>query len=218
MGNSFSLSIEIGSLLTMECIDTKVPYEGRVIDVHNQTLTFEKASFRRLPILSPGTEVRLRITEGSETVAYHGTVQTCTSRECKIGNLGQWDSWERREFYRQKITAEGTIQLLQHATLSDPVENEEILPCSLLDISASGIQIACPRSSYVKGDQILVSWIKDVPTGNPFHFRCEIMRVEENSIGRFYGCKFLGLSEREQDKLVHAIFYFQQVERKRSST
>lgn len=142
----------------MECIDTKVPYEGRVVEVHNQTLTFEKASFRRLPILAPGTEVRLRIVEGSEAVMYHGTVQTSTSRECKIGNLGPWDSWERREFYRQKIAAEGTVQLLQHTTLPNPVENSEILPCSLLDISASGIQIACPRSSFVKGDHVLVTY------------------------------------------------------------
>lgn len=212
------MGIEIGAHLTIECIDTKVPYEGRVTEVHNQTLTFEKVSFRRLPILSPGTEVKLRIVEGAETVVYHGTVQTSTSRECKIGNLGQWDSWERREFYRQKITAEGTVQLLRHANHSDPVTNAEVFQCSLLDISASGIQLACPKSSFVKGDHVLVSWIKDVPTSNPFHFTCEIMRVEENKISRFYGCKFIGLSEHEQDKLVHALFFMQQLERKRIFT
>lgn len=212
----FSQLVAKGSEVTVECIDINIPFEGIVEVITEQSITFHSKPFKKLPTVFSGTEVKLKVlTSENKTIVYHGTVLSSNSKRWEIGNLGQWDGWEKRTFFRQKISADAVVQRVQRAQPDCSTEQDFPLECKLLDISASGIQFSCLYGDFLKGDKVTISWTKNVPTSNPFFFRCEIMRTEKNLAGNFYGCRFEGLSERDEDKLVHAIFYFQQVERKR---
>lgn len=86
--------------------------------------------------------------------------------------------------------------------------------CRILDVSGSGALIACSKAVFREGDRLHVTNAKIILEEEPFSFFCTVMRIKKARFNNIYGCRFEGLSVREQDRLARAVFRLQQLERK----
>lgn len=118
---------------------------------------------------------------------------------CKVAN--------DRAFFRLSTDLDAT------ATVFSGLEMGE-KPCKLLNISVGGAAIgsAC---KYHMGDKFLlkVKLLEDRPVSAMFS---QVVRIIERQDGKFeYGCRFLGLSEEDQEKITQNIFASQRKKRGR---
>ena len=112
-----------------------------------------------------------------------------------------------RAFFRLSTDLDAT------ATVFSGLEMGE-KPCKLLNISVGGAAIgsAC---KYHMGDKFLlkVKLLEDRPVSAMFS---QVVRIIERQDGKFeYGCRFLGLSEEDQEKITQNIFASQRKKRGR---
>lgn len=119
---------------------------------------------------------------------------------CKTGN--------DRAFFRLATNLDAT------ATMFSGLEMGE-KPCRLLNISVGGASISS-ESRYHQGDRFLlkVKLLEDRPVSALFS---QVIRIVEKDGGRFeYGCRFLELTEEDQEKITQNIFAVQRQQRGRS--
>ncbi|MCI8537663.1 MAG: PilZ domain-containing protein [Oscillospiraceae bacterium] len=119
---------------------------------------------------------------------------------CKVGN--------ERAFFRLDTNREAT------ATMFSGLEMGE-RPCKMVNISVGG---ACISSEYRyhEGDKFLlkVKLLEDRPESVMFS---QVMRVIEKDGEKFeYGCRFLELTEEDQEKITQNIFAVQRLKRRTS--
>ena len=91
------------------------------------------------------------------------------------------------------------------------------MSCKLLDVSGGGVLLASSQAVYERGDQIYVSDAELLPDEKPFSFLCEVKRVEKARFNHIFGCEFIGLEEKEQDRLVRAVFRLQLEDRRKKA-
>ncbi len=113
-----------------------------------------------------------------------------------------------RAFFRLNTNLDATTTMFSGLTLGET-------PCKMLNISVGG---ACISSQYKyhEGDKFLlkVRLLEDRPESAMFS---QIMRVTERENSVFeYGCRFLGLTEEDQEKITQNIFAAQRQKRGRS--
>ena len=85
-------------------------------------------------------------------------------------------------------------------------------PCRLLNISVGGAGISSDQQ-YWEGDKLLLT-VKLMEDRDPSIMYCEVLRVIERGEGKFeYGCKFLELTEADQEKITQNIFAAQRNKR-----
>ena len=119
---------------------------------------------------------------------------------CKVGN--------DRAFFRLETNLEAS------ATMFTGLEMGE-KPCRLLNISVGGASISSEHR-YHEGDKFLlkVRLLEDRPESAMF---AQVVRVIEKDGGRFeYGCRFIELTEPDQERITQNIFAVQRQKRKRS--
>ena len=210
------LEIEVGMLLEVVMADEQVLYTGCVAEYDNRTLRLTDPKGGAVPPVEYGTELKLRGTlEDDRIVVYHGTVQGSTDKMWKVGDLSNWYGWNRRDFYRQSISAEGRVLRTKVARPGLTRSIDVKVACRLLDISGNGVLLACSQAVYGIGDQLNVTDVELVPGEKPFCFNCVIRRIEKARFNNIYGCEFLRMDQKEQDHLVRAVFQLQLLERKR---
>lgn len=118
---------------------------------------------------------------------------------CKVGN--------DRAFFRL------TTSLDASATMFSGLEMGE-KPCKLLNISVGGASIAS-ESRYHYGDKFLlkVRLLEDKPTSAMY---AQVVRITEKEGGKYeYGCRFLELTEDDQEKITQNIYAVQRLKRRR---
>lgn len=109
---------------------------------------------------------------------------------CRIGN--------DRAFFRLETNLDAS------ATMFSGLEMGE-KPCKLLNISVGGARITS-KSRYHEGDKFLlkVRLLEDRPESAMFS---QVVRVLEQEGGKTeYGCRFLELTEEDQEKITQNIF------------
>ena len=209
------LYIEDGMRLEVLRSENEVDFVGRVKDFEGRTLSLVNDNGGEVPYAIYGSEVKLRgVWTGIGLVTYHGTVFGSTPEMWKIGELAEWYGWERRSFYRQDISVEARVLRTYRAHAASAHDLDVKVACRLLDVSASGSLIACSKAVFMEGDRLHVTNAKILPEEEPFSFYCTVLRVEKARFNNIYGCRFDGLSVREQDRLARAVFRLQQLERK----
>ena len=113
-----------------------------------------------------------------------------------------------RAFFRLSTDIEATL-----TTFSGHGASEQ--PCRLLNISIGGV---CIGSEYVHhiDDRFLLN-VKLLEDRAPSAMYCQILRITEKEQSKYeYGCKFLELTEADQDQIAQNIFTFQCKKRKGS--
>lgn len=119
---------------------------------------------------------------------------------CRVGN--------DRAFFRLDTDLEATATMFSGLEIGEK-------PCRLLNISVGGASVGSV-SRYHKGDKFLlkVKLLEDRPTSVIFS---EVVRVTEKGDGKFeYGCRFLELTEDDQERITQNIFAVQRQKRARS--
>ena len=109
---------------------------------------------------------------------------------CKVGN--------DRAFFRLETNLEAS------ATMFTGLEMGE-KPCRLLNISVGGARITSERR-YHEGDKFLlkVKLLEDRPESAMYS---QVVRVLEREDGKTeYGCRFLELTEEDQERITQNIF------------
>lgn len=106
-----------------------------------------------------------------------------------------------RAFFRMDTTLTG--KLLSLGQLNAPPE-----VCRLLNISVGGACIGSAVRHNI-GDKFLL-WANLIPNTEPTQVVCQIVRINERRHGSFeYGCRFLDLSEAEEERILKIIFNLQ---------
>lgn len=106
-----------------------------------------------------------------------------------------------RAFFRMGTSLTGKLAPL--GQLNAPLEE-----CRLLNISVGGACISTGIRHNI-GDKFLL-WSKLTPNSEPTQVICQIVRINERRYSSFeYGCRFLDLSEAEEERILQIIFDLQ---------
>lgn len=211
------LYIEDGMRLEVLRSENQVDFVGRVRNFEGRTLTLVNDNGGDVPFALYGTEIKLRgVWTGIGLVTYHGTVFGSTETSWKVGELSEWYGWERRSFYRQDISVEARVLRTFRAHAASAHDLDVKVACRILDVSGSGALIACSKAVFMAGDRLHVTNANILPNEEPYSFYCTVLRVEKARFNNLYGCRFEGMTVREQDRLARAVFKLQQEERRES--
>lgn len=153
-----------------------------------------------VPTVAYNTRVQLRLFRHNEwTLALRGQVCGSTEDFWRIDRLEELQMTEKREYFRQKAQVEGQVW---------SQKSTEPAPCQVLDVSAGGVLIRC-QEGFLSGQMVRLSGVRLMPGEEPFNFNCRVVRFVVNGSWIHYGCRFEGLSTKEEDRLMRAILYLQ---------
>ena len=113
-----------------------------------------------------------------------------------------------RAFFRLETNLEATATMFSGLAMGEK-------PCKLLNISVGGASVGS-EYRYHEGDKFLlkVRLLKERPESAIFS---QVVRVIEKDDGRFeYGCRFIELTEADQEQITRNIFAVQRQKRART--
>lgn len=210
------LIIQPGNMVEVLTEDNRLELLGRVMNYTGDMITIQEAQGQDLLPVLYNRDVKMRITQNGVSCIILGKICGSTNKFWKIDRLQKTAVSEKREFFRQVVRTGAKAQCLKRSARAPRLSRGvNPSPCSVLDISAGGILI---RSSepFQLGDCLQVT---DVRIGDerPFRFICYVQRVE-NELGRGaqFGCQFEPMDQREEDRLLRAIFSIQRKEIQKS--
>lgn len=133
----------------------------------------------------------------------NGTVSANSRKFWRIERLQYPQNAEKRNFFRQDINAEAFIR----------ASSGQRFPCKVLDISGGGVRILTEKLFPLETTVQLEATL--LPTEDPFAMPCLIKRINvrsqpANPVKKFeYGCQFVDVPQREQERLFQSIFTLQ---------
>ena len=200
--------VQVGCDALASCAGADVAFDCIVTDVTSRTLALCGAAGRDLPSLTAGTLVRIKVSKS----LLRGTVLFANAKEWMLSDVDGWDGKDRREFFRQSLDTPATaIRFGKDGKL------EISTPIRLLDVSAVGVRFSAKYDeNWSIGDKLQLDWNEGIPIEGAFRCICEIVRADRNFNGVFFGCKFLDIDPREQERLIRVIFQIQQLSRRSS--
>lgn len=208
------LDIDAGLRVDILTMQNRLLFVGRLERYRAGTMTISDAQGNELPPLVYNSEMRLRFVRNGESVVLQGKVCGSSDRIMRVDRLERQFTKEKRVNFRQRLSTNPPATCYRRAEVdvaaTDPVR------CEILDVSAGGLLIRC-EEDYNLGDCLVVEGISIAENEGSFNFTCEIRRVGEkiNNKYRDYGCQFEGVSEKEEDRLLRAIFAAQREEIRR---
>ena len=173
---------------------------GNQAELHQYSESAAARTEEPLPVRIRGYSDRDR-----KAVYMEGVVTPLPQSKWEVAELNVCGTGNDRAFFRLDVNLEAT------AAMYSGLDAEE-KPCRLLNISIGGAYISS-EYQYHEGDKFLlkVKLLEDRPESAMFS---QVMRVIEKDETVFeYGCRFLELSEEEQDKITQNIFAFQRRKR-----
>ena len=204
------LDIRPGMMVEVLTMKNVLTFVGRVRSFSpNAVLTIKEAADAELPPVLYNQEVKLRFFQRDRSLVLRGQICGSTRWIWRVDRLESQFGAEQRMFFRQNVNLTAQVQKVQEA------EGEETLtsptPCTVLDISVGGLMVTT-RAALETGDRLVVSGACVVDEVGPFSFRCRVQRVQKSGMNFICGCKFEDLSNREEDRLLQAIFIAQRKE------
>ncbi len=139
-------------------------------------------------------KLRIRGIDRRRNAIFYGKVVRCEKERWYIRPEKMNYFTENREFFRQAVQSEGKV--------CGP--DGSISACSVVNISLTGLCFS-GNASYEIGEEVELSDIRILPGGHIYTFHCRIVRREEKK----YGCQFLNITEKEQDRLWQEILLLQ---------
>lgn len=179
-------------------------FVGRLELLGGGVLELRRDTDDPLPQVIYNSKVKLRgFQKDSQAFSLNGTVGKTSADFWQVEKLEILQSQDSRNFFRQSTDVEA--QVMPSGRYRGVDQGAE---CKVLDVSAGGVRIQT-KSVFEKGDffQLEASFL---PEEEPFSVTCRVLRAAERGEGKFeYGCEFQAMSEREQQRLLRAIFTMQ---------
>ena len=180
-------------------------HSGGVLEVCSET------DGAQLPIAEYHQRIKLRgFQKNSQAFTLNGAVAKSSPAFWRIEDLKFLQSKDSRAFFRQNANVKAEI------SPDIRYRGKDKIPCQLLDISAGGVRLLC-KHEFEKGT-LFVLHVSLVPEESPFSMTCQVRHVapktgpedvEEPTKPIEYGCQFVGIPEKEQERLLQAIFMLQ---------
>lgn len=211
-----TLDIQVGNMVEVLTEDNRLELLARVVNYTGDIISIQDAQGRELPSVLYNRDVKLRISQNGVSGIILGKICGSTKNFWKIDRLQKTTVAEKREYFRQAARLKARVKCLKRSAQAPRLSRGvDFTSCSVLDISAGGILI---RSSepFQPGDYLLISDLR-IGEEQPFRLTCYVQRVE-NKLGRDaqFGCQFEPLDQREEDRLLRAIFSIQRQEIQKS--
>ncbi len=193
--------------LTNELLATGILSEIRKDSVKIQN------SFDILPTLHCNIPVKINIYNDSLGFkVLIGKVFLSTSEMMTITDLQSLAEFERRSFFRLKVSIPTRAFLLQEDSSPEEVETK-LFGVTVTDLSLSGAFITTGESLDIGQSFIMTLGLYDMEVT----FRCQVQRTEPvNDALNGYGCAFLDNSTHQFDLLCKYIFEMQREQIKNS--
>lgn len=207
-----TLNIQTGSIVEVLTQDNRLEVLGRVIAYTGDMISIQDAQGRDLPSVLYNRDVKLRIMQNGVSGIILGKICGSTRQFWKIDRLQKTTVSEKRENFRQVVRTGAKVQCLQRSTKAPRLSRgQDPSTCSVLDISTGGILFRSTEP-FQLGDRLLLTDVR-IGQEKPFRFTCFVLRVE-NVPGRGwqFGCQFESMDQREEDRLLRAIFSVQRQE------
>ena len=205
-----------GAAVEVMTPENRLLFVGKIEAIQEGAVCVRDANDDTLPMVLINKDVKLRFFTDQGSVVLQGKICGSTMRMWKVDRLRSAFTQEHRAFFRQSISVEIMAQCGKCTARGG--KPAVLFPCQVLDISAGGMLLSC-KEVYAKGDHL---WVTDIPlqaNAPEFSFSCVIRRSGEWRKGVVrYGCQFMSLTAKDQDRLLQAIFAIQREEiRKRKA-
>ena len=206
------LGLRPGMTVEVLTAENRPVFLGRVEDVRDGAVILRDNRGNDLPQVTYNREMRLSFKHDGDTTMLRGRI--CGSND-EIWKLDQMESMftrDQRSSFRQSIST--SIEAKCHRRRPPRGEPEKVgIDCHVLDVSSGGLMFSSAES-YEMGERLALKGVRLSGSMEPFSFNCQVRRVgtpDEDGIAR-YGCQFEPMSERDQDRLLRAIFTIQREE------
>ena len=189
-------------VLTME---NHLLFVGRMKVLGGGVLELRRDTGDPLPQALYNSKVKLRgFQRNSQPFCMNGTVGKSSRDFWQIENLEVLQNRENRGFFRQNTDLDARVMPSGHYRGM----GREMAECKVLDVSAGGARVLS-RNVYMEGDRFQLE-AELLPDERPFSVVCRVLRITPKKGFKYeYGCKFEGLSEQEQQRLLRAGFTIQ---------
>ena len=206
------LGLRPGMLVEVMTSGNRLVFLGKVDSVTEGAVILRDNRGNELPQVVYNREIRLSFKHDGDTTMIRGKVCGCSDEIWKLDQLESMFTRDQRASFRQSIST--SIPAKCHRRLpprGDP--EKDGIDCHVIDVSSGGLMFSSAEA-YETGERLLIRGARLAESLEPFSFYCQVRRAgspDEDGIAR-YGCQFDPMSDRDQDRLLRAIFIIQREE------
>lgn len=204
------LEIYSGMRVEVTTLEGQLLFVAKLLGLNGDRAELHQYSEMELPQVEEPCHVRIRgySDHDRKAVYMEGVISPRPKHIWQVEELTVCRIGNDRAFFRLDTNLNATATMFSGLAMGEK-------PCVMLNISVGG---ACVSSEYKyhEGDKFLlkVKLLEDRPESVMF---CQVLRIVEKSEQRFeYGCRFLELTEEDQEKIIQNIFAAQRQKRGRS--
>ncbi len=212
------MGLYVGMSLEVLTENNSLTFWGRISKIEDNSIHIIDVTGDELPPALFNQVLKLRgFMKNMTAILIRGQICGSSPEVWRVDRLEAIQIEEHRAYFRQRIDGNATVMRINHtlppgeAAIVNRNRGPSGLPCSILDVSAGGLLIQC-KERYQVDDSLFLIDAVIVPEVPPFSFACRIRRAKENQKGYLYGCEFQDLSQKEEDRLLQAIFSAQRRE------
>ena len=206
------LGLRLNMLVEVMTSDNYLAFLGRVDSMKDGAVILRDNRGNELPQVMYNREIRLSFKRDGETTMIRGKICGCSEEIWKLDQLESMFTKDQRSSFRQSISTSIQAKCHRRSTRGEP--DKEGTDCHVIDVSSGGLMFSSVEA-YEDRERLLLKGVRLTESMPPFSFNCQVRRVgnlEEDGVTRRYGCQFEPMSDREQDRLLRAIFTIQREE------
>ena len=203
------LGLRPDMLVEVMTSENYLAFLGRVDSLKDGAVILRDNRGNELPQVMYNREMRLSFKREGETTMLRGKICGCSSEIWKIDQLESMFTKDQRSSFRQSVSTSSPAKCHRRSWRGEPEKTGT--DCYVIDVSSGGLMFSSGES-YESGDRLALKGVWLVESMDPFNFNCQVRRVgelEEDGVTRHYGCQFEPMLDREQDRLLRAIFTIQ---------
>lgn len=206
-GEAEELDIYSGMRVEVTDLDGRMLFVAKLMGLHGNQAELHAYSKSAVSQTEEPFPVKIRgySDRDRKAVSMEGVITPLPEDKWSVAELKVCRVGNDRAFFRLDTDLEATATMFSGLAMGEK-------PCRLLNISIGGARIRS-ESRYHEGDKFLlkVRLLEERPESAMF---AEVMRaIEKDDDGYEYGCRFLELSEADQDQITQNIFAAQRQKR-----
>ena len=141
---------------------------------------------------------------------YKGTVAKIALNDTEIVNIGLISAVQKRD--NTRVNKQIKYMMTNKIVNDQKVKLEKPVVISILNLSAQGLYFNCDEK-YEHGLKFRL-YFKE--TSRPINLLIEVVRREEYNRSYNYGCRFVGISEKDMDEIFKFVLKEQIAQRRRA--
>lgn len=208
--DSNELDICSGMRVEVTAFDGRLLFVAKLMGPNDKKAELHQYSEAGFPQTEEPLHVRIRgYNDHLQRAVYmEGIITPMPKHIWNVEELTVVRTGNERAFFRLDTNLDASVTMFSGLAMGER-------PCKMLNISVGGACISSEHKYYT-GDKFLlkVKLMDDRPESAMF---CQVLRVTERDNGRFeYGCRFLELTDANQEQITQNIYAVQRQKRGRA--